>query len=353
MAGAVTWRRRLREDLPIFALFAAITMFCAFLAFYSGSTFTLATLLANLHLYPQAIAFALAIDIVCVLAASRPASPTRFLLDRYNNPAMRDWVAKRLPSLAVLCLFLPLFAILKPMVSVLNPFDWDAAFIAWDRALFGTDPWRLLQPVLGYPLVTSAFSFIYHGWFLLVLPFPLFMLFSRRADAIRRRYLFSYLATWTIMGFVLATALSSMGPCFLEPLAGNAHFAEQMAYLYQADESYPVLVLDVQEALLEPYLTLGPGYGPGITAMPSMHVALAFLSYLAVRHVSRRAGQLFLAFCMLIFVGSVHLAYHYAVDGIVSIVVTAAIWWATKHLFAWWDRQHLREGDASPKPAMA
>src|SRR5690606_5872882 len=101
---------------------------------------------------------------------------------------------------------------------------------------------------------------------------------------------FSYLATWLIVGFVLATALSSMGPCFLEPLTGNPHFAEQMQYLYRANESYPVLVLQVQEALLKAYVTAGPGHGAGITAMPSMHVALAFLTFLAIRYVSKRAG---------------------------------------------------------------
>lgn len=126
--------------------------------------------------------------------------------------------------------------------------------------------------------------------------------------------------------------LSSVGPCFVEPLLGNRHYAEQMAYLHQANETFPVMVLAVQQQLLDWQAQDMHGLGRGISAMPSMHVSLAFLFFLAIRQVSRRAGHFFFAFLIVIMVGSVHLGYHYAVDGYVSIITTAIIWWVCGRL---------------------
>lgn len=99
-----------------------------------------------------------------------------------------------------------------------------------------------------------------------------------------------------------------------------------MAYLREADAQFPVLVLDVQQTLLSWHNEGNFGLGRGITAMPSMHVALAFLFYLGMRHINKRASYFFGAFCVLIFIGSVHLGYHYAVDGYASIALTLIVW---------------------------
>ena len=74
------------------------------------------------------------------------------------------------------------------------------------------------------------------------------------------------------------------------------------------------------------------GLGRGITAMPSMHVALCMFYFLFARQVNRWAGYFFFAFMLVIMTGSVHLAYHYALDGYVSIVLVTGIWMATKPL---------------------
>ena len=42
---------------------------------------------------------------------------------------------------------------------------------------------------------------------------------------------------------------------------------------------------------------------------------------------SRWLGWVFTAFASVVLVGSVHLGWHYAVDGYLSIVATLAIWW--------------------------
>jgi di/tricarboxylate transporter len=63
-----------------------------------------------------------------------------------------------------------------------------------------------------------------------------------------------------------------------------------------------------------------------------MHVAIAGLLCMASFKVHRLIGFAFLAFLILILVGSVSLAWHYAVDGYAAILLTALIWWATQPL---------------------
>ena len=75
-------------------------------------------------------------------------------------------------------------------------------------------------------------------------------------------------------------------------------------------------------------------FGSGITAMPSMHVALAWLFYLLVRERIKarliRGGAF--AFVLVTWFASVHLAWHYAVDGLVGILAVSAIWLAMRRL---------------------
>jgi membrane-associated phospholipid phosphatase len=109
---------------------------------------------------------------------------------------------------------------------------------------------------------------------------------------------------------------------------GNDHFSVQMADLCTADAVYRADTLRVQEQLIAWYKGGNYGLGRGISAMPSMHVALAFLFFLAISKVSKWAGWVFGIFAVLIQIASIHLAYHFAVAGYVSVVLVALIWWA-------------------------
>ncbi|MCC6206122.1 MAG: phosphatase PAP2 family protein, partial [Hyphomicrobiales bacterium] len=62
------------------------------------------------------------------------------------------------------------------------------------------------------------------------------------------------------------------------------------------------------------------------SAFPSMHVASAVLFALYWRKRAPRTAPLFWAFAAVIMLGSVVLAWHYAVDGYAGALIAWAIW---------------------------
>ena len=279
------------------------------------------------------------VDIVYRLFRDRPDRPIAWAKSRYFSSQSLAAAIACVPVLAICAILIPVFSSLKAMIPLFTPFDWDTTFIAWERTLLlGFDAWEVMQPFLGYPVVTAALALFYHLWVLLLyLGVTVVALSGSVGNDLRRRFFLSYALAWSLVGGLLATLLASVGPVFAEPILGIPDFAPQMDYLRWANEQVPVMTVRVQDMLLESYLTQDNGLGRGISAMPSMHVAICVLFWLTAREVSKVAGRIFFWFMVLIWIGSVHLAYHYALDGLLSLIAMLAIWKAVPFIFAAWD----------------
>jgi hypothetical protein len=110
-----------------------------------------------------------------------------------------------------------------------------------------------------------------------------------------------------------------MGPCYY-PYSDNP-FAPLMSYLAIVDQQHQLYAIPTQHILWEVYTNSIPYIGGGISAMPSMHVAMPFAAY-----------------AIIIMIGSVHLGWHYALDGYLAILGVWCIW----HIVGWIVRRDTR-----------
>ncbi len=246
----------------------------------------------------------------------KPESPVKALgADIVALVTRPKLIINALPVFAAMVFFNKAMIELKPAIPAINPFSWDVAFMAWDRALhFGLDPWVILQPVLGYDYVTFAINLAYNFWFIALFSAWFWFGFRKEADELRTRFFLSYMLAWWIGGGLLAVMFSSAGPVYFDELGLLPNpYTELFAYLNDADTRIPLWFLDTQQMLWDGHTGKGPAFG--ISAMPSMHNASAVLFALAFAQVSRKLGWFFAAYAVVILVGSVHLGWHYAIDG--------------------------------------
>lgn len=320
-------RNRVNDDTPILcALVSSWVFVTLFLSQEGIRGLRWSPCIENLQLYLLALGVVAVVIGVQRLNRDRPASPLRFLAETVSKPAFVIDFVGGLPMLAAMVLYIPIFSAMKSAIPRVEGYTWDATLIAADRMIFGTDAWRVLQPLFGFPLVTSALSFAYHAWVVLIYGGGVYFCFFVQDRELRLQYFIARFLCWIVLGMIIATAFASVGPCFVGPILGNHHFDAQVAYLQMANTHYPVLVLPVQHQLLMWFEAGRQDLGAGISAMPSMHVGMTTLTLLAARRVSRRAGNLMFGFLLVIIVGSVHLGYHYALDGLIALLGTTALW---------------------------
>lgn len=226
------------------------------------------------------------------------------------------------------------FLTIKKNIPVVLPFAWDRTFMEWDRALhFGRLPHEWLAPLFQHPLVTFLMNVTYNLWFLVILAFFFWQGFRKEDSPLRQRYLISYLLTWLFGTCLLGTILSSAGPCFYALVEqGPNPYAGLMSYLRAANEIYPIWAVPTQDTLWQSHLARF-GEVEGISAMPSMHVATTILFITCARAAGVRWLVYFtIPFSLCIFLGSVLLGWHYAVDGYAGALIALVCW----KLSGWW-----------------
>ncbi len=220
--------------------------------------------------------------------------------------------------------FLTAYTTYKFNIPAIVPFHADGLLAEVDRLIHGTDPWRIVHGLAGdwwRYLVVQAYS---HVWFAAWFGTVLYAIaYARPID--RARYLWGNVLALAVVGTILATLLSSAGPNFPSMFPEGARFVPLRAAL-EASPANASLLFYI-DYLRDAYFQPAGAIGTGISAMPSVHVAIAVLNAWFYSSLGRRRGFVAWLFAALILFGSVYTGWHYAVDGYVSIAFVSVIWW--------------------------
>ncbi len=304
-----------------------------FLAYQYDAGFTLASVLYSKPLHGALIIFSslfLSLRLLYITMVIRPARPLTTFVGEFRT----IWFTPRrvvtgLSVMILIPLFFSFFTSAKNLIPFIHPFSWDPTFAEWDRVLhFGKQPWEWLHPFLKAAIITSVISFIYKLWFFSKYMVIFWQAFSLKRPNLRSQFFITMILAWILNGFILATIFSSAGPCYFGhfyPDLPNP-YAGLMNFLRDSDKVSPVFDLWAMDYLINAYNTKTTNLFSGIAAFPSMHVSIAFLNVLLGWRVSRGWGIFFSVYMLFVVVGSVHIGWHYALDGYMSIASTFILW---------------------------
>jgi hypothetical protein len=294
-------RTRFREEaiwiVPVSLMAAGLfALACILGSFHGASPWAMLSGHAHkaLRMVPPLLCAAVLVQAVRAIRTAPGAPFDAFMAFNRGLFADRWLAAARLVPLLLMPIVFVGFGTLKMLMPRVVPFWLDDHLAAIDRLLFlGHQPWQLTHALLGSAGATIVIGRFYFLWVLILsLAIGLFALCAPRRE--RARFFLSFTAAWVVLGVAGAWIASSAGPCYAAQVGASSapEFAGLVARL---------------EAV-------------------SMHNAIAMLYVLAGFRVSRRLGWLMTGYATVVFVGSIHLGWHYASDGIVAAAAMWAIW---------------------------
>jgi hypothetical protein len=170
----------------------------------------------------------------------------------------------------------------------------------------------------------------------------LLMVLSRPASIERSSILVSYFVLWSVAGPLIHLLLPAAGPVFFQNLGYGDRFAG-------------IPVPEEMERMSSYLWTVYSGTqfapGSGISAMPSMHIATTAWMVIAVHVLARPWSAAMTAVGLLIFLLSVSLGWHYALDGVVGAAAAVGCYLAARRIYAAAERAR-RERCAGQPPEL-
>jgi membrane-associated phospholipid phosphatase len=195
----------------------------------------------------------------------------------------------------------------------------DATIVAWERALFPTNPSATLAPRWHIVGVSEALHFAYASYYLLVYVPPIVLYARGRRDAFVE----------TVLALFLVYAA-----CFLAyavfPVDGPRYLVGPAAAPDGPVRRFVLVLLD-----------RGSSRG---TAFPSSHVAASLVSALCALRLQRRVGMIIAPLALALLLATVYGGFHYAVDALVGVILGSLAWLAS---VAFWRAAASRGGQTA------
>jgi hypothetical protein len=219
------------------------------------------------------------------------------------------------------------FHSLKQSIGQVRGLPWDPALSDVDIWLHGGQPaYRWLEALMT-PLFLKGIDRIYAVWGVVSFGFSVWCAWTPTALGQRARL--AWMMLWVFAGTVAAWAFASGGPIMLDDPARAYHYQGLFAAL---DGTFGTFARQLQESFRNLYETDTIMPFGGVSAMPSMHVAGITFVTIVGWHISRWLGLALTAFAVLILIGSVVLAWHYAIDGYAGALLAWMVWAASGRL---------------------
>ena len=240
---------------------------------------------------------------IVIMMSARVVSPIRHIRDTVRD--RKRWLLMIAFGMTIAGLNMIAFMWMKPLLNWFVPFWADPFLARVDRALFlGHDPWTLL----GWLNSMGSALFYHRGWFAMMI-ITLLLVISGPASPRKSAVMMTYFLLWSVVGPLIHILLPAAGPVFYAGLGYGSEFSgiivpdemrRMSAYLWQVYQ--------------------GDQFGPGsgISAMPSLHIATTMWMVIACWTLVRRMAIPVALFGFVIFLLSISLGWHYAIDGIVG-----------------------------------
>jgi hypothetical protein len=241
-------------------------------------------------------------------------------------------------SFVVIYFALLSFSPVKSLITFIHPHEYDPLFAQIDHFLhFGKYPHEYLSFIINSPPVVQWFDIFYTTWFFYIYAYLVWVMFQPAYTKGRMQLIAAFCLTWTVLGNFLAIAAASVGPVFWEFYYDiPSPYIPLLTALENANAIVPLIQIDIADWLLGLQYDDKMVNVNGPSAMPSLHVGIAALIMLHSWSYNKVLFAFTGLYCLMTLVGSVVLAWHYAIDGYVAIILVYFVW-----KFAGWVESHF------------
>ena len=254
----------------------------------------------------------------------------------FFKPAERRDVRKLYYSMAaffMMYVMLTLFSTMKSVIHYVQPYNIDAWLVKIEQIVhLGFLPTTLIDHTIHWGGFYQFLDVFYVLWFLGIYLYVTLIILGDSFAHLRERYLFCFAGVWFVIGNIVACLMASVGPIYVEDYfktnPSDAMAAVRAsADIFEVESEKTKLMAVFFKNLIMEFASNRTVVDPnGISAMPSVHVAIAALMMFHAKHVNRALFVASILFFACIFAGSVLLAWHYAIDGYVAVLLTYGLW---------------------------
>ncbi|HWU61956.1 MAG TPA: phosphatase PAP2 family protein [Ensifer sp.] len=326
--GPANGIKRLRtrvDDTPTWLPFLVVTGLYTIGAgiLYPVAFWHLALLTAS-----QMIVFSLAFIVLAICLGALRKAPHR-PLDQVLG-TLRSKGRFILGGLILFILGLSAYTTYKINIPGVVPFYADPYLADIDRFLYGRNAWRVMHEA---PLqVGMLVDFFYTRVWPAVLLFSVLGALTFVEGVRLQRFAWALFFVYAVLGTLLATVFASVGPIFYpEFYPGTAQFMQ----LKPAIENNPYItnITSYSDYLLYAYRSREFVFASGISAFPSVHVAVATLAAWFLTSFGRRCAVIGWTNAVIVQYGSIYSGWHYAIDGDASLILVSACWIALSRFY--------------------